>query len=91
MSVLAISTGSAVLAWIGLVLLLVVAIVVWLLLENVRRPVAEIDKYATDILEAGVGIATNLDGAEQLVKTHALATAVPDLAVAYLRKLGLLR
>ena len=85
------STGSVVLAWIGLALLLVVAVVVWLLLENVRRPVAEIDKYATDILEAGVGIATNLDGAEQLAKTHALATAVPDLAVAYLRKLGLLR
>jgi len=90
-SVLAVSTGAAILAWIGLVLLLVVAVVVWLLLENVRRPVAEIDKYATDILQAGVGIATNLDGAEQLVKTHALATAVPDLAVAYLRKLGLLR
>jgi hypothetical protein len=90
-SVLAISTGSAILAWVGLVLLLVVAVVVWGLLENVRRPVTEIDKYATDILQAGVGIATNLDGAEQLVKTHALATAVPDLAVAYLRKLGLLR
>jgi len=90
-SVLAISTGSAILAWIGLVLLLVVAVVVWLLLENVRRPVAEIDKYASDILQGGIGIATNLDGAEQLVKMRALATAVPDLAVAYLRKLGLLR
>jgi len=90
-SVLAISTGSAILAWIGLVVLLVVAVVVWGLLENVRRPVAEIDRYASDILQAGVGIATNLDGAEQLVKTHALATAVPDLAVAYLKKLGLLR
>ena len=91
MSVLAISTGSAILAWIGLVLLLVVAVVVWLLLENVRRPVVEIDKYASDILQGGIGIATNLDGAEQLGKTHALATAVPDLAVAYLRRLGLLR
>jgi len=90
-SVLAISTGSAILAWIGLVLLLVVAVVVWLLLENVRRPVAEIDKYASDILQGGIGIATNLDGAEQLVKMRALATAVPDLAVAYLRKLDLLR
>jgi len=91
MSVLAISTGSAVLAWIGLVLLLVVAVLVWILLEAVRRPVAEIDRYAKNILTAGVGIATNLDGAEQLVKTHALATAVPDLAVAYLKKLGLLK
>ena len=91
MSILAVTTGQAVLAWIGIALLLVVAVVVLVLLENVRRPVAEIDRYATDILKAGVGIATNLDGAEQLVKTHALATAVPDLAVAYLRKLGLLR
>jgi len=90
-SVLAISTGSAILAWIGLVLLLVVAVVVLVLLDNVRRPIAEIDRYATDILEGGVGIATNLDGAEQLVKTHAVATAVPGLAVAYLKKLGLLR
>jgi hypothetical protein len=80
-----------ILAWIGVVLLLVVAVVVLALLENVRRPVAEIDRYATDILDAGVGIAKNLDGAEQLVRTHALATAVPALAVAYLQKLGLLR
>lgn len=80
-----------ILAWIGVVLLLVVAVVVLALLENVRRPVAEIDRYATDILDAGVSIAKNLDGAERLVKTHALATAVPALAVAYLQKLGLLR
>ena len=80
-----------ILAWIGVILLLVVAVVVLLLLENLRRPVAEIDLYADDILAAGIGIAKNLDGAEQLVRTHALATAVPPLAVAYLQKLGLLR
>jgi hypothetical protein len=80
-----------ILAWIGVVLLLVVAAVVWALLENVRRPIAEIDKYADDILAAGVGIATNLDGADHLVRTHELATAVPGLAVAYLRKLGLVK
>ena len=87
--VLAVTTGQAVLAWIGLVLLLVVAVVVWMLLENVRRPVAEIDAYASHILEAGVGIASNLDGVDDLATTHKLATAVPALAVAYLKKAGL--
>jgi len=78
-----------VLAIIGLVVLLVVAVVVLALLEQVRRPVAEIDSYAKDILDAGVGIATNLDGVEQLATTRRLALAVPDLAVRYLRKAGL--
>jgi hypothetical protein len=89
MSPLAVTTAEAVLAWIGLVLLLVVAVLVLILLESLRRPVAEIDRYASDILEAGVGIAKNLDGAEELLRTHALATAVPGLAVAYLQKAGL--
>lgn len=89
MTLLAVSTGEAILAWIGLVLLLVVAVVVLGLLENLRRPVAEIDRYATDILGAGVGIATNLDGVDDLATTHKLATAVPGLAVAYLEKAGL--
>jgi hypothetical protein len=83
------STGSIVLAIIGLVLLLVVAIVVLHLLESVRRPVSEIDRYASDILTAGVGIATNLDGVEQLVTTRKLGLAVPGLAVRYLKKAGL--
>jgi len=83
------STGSVVLAIIGLVLLLVVAIVVLQLLESVRRPVAEIDRYASDILTAGVGIATNLDGVEQLATTRKLGLAVPGLAVRYLKKAGL--
>ena len=87
--IVAMSTGSIVLAWIGIVLLLVIAIVVWALLENVRRPLWEIDAYASDILDAGVGIATNLDAVEQLAHTHELGTAVPGLAVRYLKKAGL--
>ena len=89
MNVLAVTTGEAILAWLGLVLLLVVAVVVLILLESLRRPIAEIDHYASDILDAGIGIAKNLDGAEELLRTHALATAVPGLAVAYLKKAGL--
>jgi hypothetical protein len=84
-----VSTGSVVLAIIGLVLLLVVAVVVLNLLEQVRRPVAEIDAYASDILTAGVGIATNLDAVDQLATTRQLGLAVPGLAVRYLKKAGL--
>lgn len=78
-----------VLAWIGVAALLVVAVVVLGLLENLRRPVEEIDRYASHILDAGVGIAKNLDGVDDLATTRQLAGAVPDLAVAYLKKAGL--
>jgi len=88
-TLLAVTTGEAVLAWIGIVLLLVVAVLVLVLLDGLRRPVDEIDGYASHILDAGVGIATNLDGVDDLVTTHKLATAVPGLAVAYLEKAGL--
>jgi hypothetical protein len=86
-TVFAISTGLAVLAWIGLALGLLIAVVVVVLLQSVVRPVLEIRSYADDILEAGVGIATNLDGVDELERTRELATAVPALAVAYLNKL----
>lgn len=89
MTLLAVTTGQAILAWIGIALLLVVAIVVLALLENVRRPIAEIDGYASRILEGGVGIATNLDGVDDLAHTKELADAVPGLALGYLKKAGL--
>jgi hypothetical protein len=88
-SVLAVTTAEAILALAGLVVLLVVALTVWHLLESVRRPIAEIDAYAEDILAAGVGIATNLDAVDQLHRTHELGGAVPGLAVRYLKKAGL--
>jgi hypothetical protein len=89
MTVLAISTGAAILAWIGLALGLVVAVVVVGLFNRIVRPALEIDRYAGDILDAGVKIAKNLDDVPaELTHTRELATAVPPLAVAYLRKLG---
>jgi hypothetical protein len=87
MSVLAISTGSAVLACIGLALGLVVAMLVVALFTRVMRPLLEVKRYAEDILEAGLGIARNLDGVDELAETRKLATAVPGLAGTYLRKL----
>ncbi len=77
-----------VLAWIGLALGLVVAIVVVLLFSKIMRPALEIERYSRDILDAGLGIARNLDGVDEAVRTRDLATAVPGLAVAYLKKLG---
>ncbi len=87
MTVLAVSTGSAILAFLGLALGLVIALLVVQLFANVMRPALEIDAYAKDILDAGVGIATNLDGVAELERTDELAGAVPGLAVAYLSKI----
>ena len=89
MTLLAVTTAQAILAWIGILLLLVVAVVVTALLENVRRPIDEIDRYATDILDGGVGIAGNLDAVDELATTHTIAQAAPGLAVGYLKRAGL--
>jgi asparagine N-glycosylation enzyme membrane subunit Stt3 len=89
MSVLAVSTGGAILAWIGLALGVVVLGVVVALFQRILRPAGEIDDYARHILAAGVGIASNLDAVDELETTRRLGGAVPGLAVGYLRKLGL--
>lgn len=88
MTVLAVTTGQSALALIGLILGLVVAVLVLNMLNSVLRPAREIERNAANILTAGLGIAKNLDGADELARTHALGGAVPGLAVRYLRKLG---
>jgi hypothetical protein len=80
----AVSTGIAVLSLIGLALGLVILLVVLALFNRVVRPALEIDRYAKDILDGGLGIAKNLDGVDELARTRELATAIPPLAVAYL-------
>lgn len=82
------STAVVVFAWIGLALGLVIALVVIALFNRVVRPALEIKRYADDILEASTGIGRNLDGVDEAVRTRDLATAVPGLALAYLRRLG---
>jgi hypothetical protein len=84
MITMAIATGIAVLALIGLALGLVILIVVLALFNRVLRPVTEIDRYATDILAGGVGIAKGVEGVDELARTRELVTSVPPLAVAYL-------
>lgn len=86
---LAVSTAGAVLAIVGLVIGVVVLLTVISLFQHVLNPAREIDAYASDILTAGVGIATNLDDVDQLDTTRKLGGAVPGLAVGYLKKLGL--
>lgn len=88
MTVLALTTGETVLSIVGLAIGLVVAVVVVGLFNRVVRPASEIKDYAEDIQEAIAAISRNLEGAKELGRTHALATAVPGLAAAYLRKLG---
>jgi hypothetical protein len=90
-TVVAMTTGQDVLAVIGLVVGLLVLALAAFLLQTLLRPVREIERYSRDILDAGVAIAKNLDGADELARTRALAMAVPGLAVAYLKKLGLVR
>jgi len=83
-----VSTTVVVFAWIGLALGLVVALVVVWLFDRIIRPALEIERYSRAILDAGLGITRNLDGVDEAVRTRDLATTVPGLAVAYLRKLG---
>ena len=90
MTVVAMSAGITVLAWVGLILGLVIAVTVVALFNRIVRSALEIDSYASDILDSGLAIARNLDGADELVRTRELATAVPPLAVAYLKRLGAL-
>ena len=86
MTPLAVTTAEAILAFVGLALGLVVAVLVVLLFNRVVRPALEIKRYAEDILAAGIGIAKNLDDADQIARTRELAGAVPGLAVAYLER-----
>lgn len=69
---------------IGLLLGVVVLGVVIGLFNRVVRPAREIEHYAEHVLDAGLGICRNVDGADELVRTQALGRAVPGLAVAYL-------
>jgi len=86
MTAAAVSTGAAILAWIGLAVGIGVAGLVVALFNRIVAPAREIDAYADDILEAGLGIAHNLDGVDALQHTRELGAAVPGLATAYLQK-----
>jgi len=70
--------------WIGnLVLLFVVVPVVLLLLNRLLRQIMEINAYANDILEHGVGITAALDAVPKLVTTRELAGTAHGAAGRY--------
>ena len=82
------STLVTVLAIVGLVVGLVVLFVVILLLNDVLRPLRAV---LTDVKDAETApmLKTGVKGVDQLDQTQRLAQGVPDLAVAYMTKLGL--
>jgi hypothetical protein len=81
---LAVSTGITVLSLIGLAVGLFILVSVLAMFNRVVRQALEINDYAKDILEGGIGIAKGVDGVDALAKTRDLVTSVPPLAVAYL-------
>jgi hypothetical protein len=86
MTLVAISTGTSILALVGLAVGLALALVVVALFNRVVRPALEIRAYAVDIHDTATGIASNLDGVQELARTRELATALPGLAGAYLEQ-----
>ncbi len=83
-----ISTGPAILACIGLVIGVVVLGLVIVLFNRIVGPAFEIRRYSKDILDAGLAIASNLDGTDELERTRALSATVPQLGGAYAERLG---
>ena len=74
--------------WIANVLaLLVVVPLVVLLANRVVRPAVEIQRYADDILEHGVGLSKNLEPVPALLDTRAIVTEVTNNAVRYVTAL----
>ena len=78
------STGLAALAWIGLAVGAAVLGVALALLYRTLRPLREIKRYVDDTLAAAGGIAANLEGAGELLRTRELVAALPELARARL-------
>jgi hypothetical protein len=85
---LAVGTAVTVLALIGLVIGLVVLFVVIWLLQGVLSPLRQILRDVQNAKDAPM-LTRGVQGPEQLGHTRRLAESVPDLAVAYLLKLGL--
>ena len=82
--ILAVSTGTSILCLVGLAVGLVVLLVVLQLFNRVVRPALEINAYAKEILDGGIGIARGVDGVDDLARTRDLVNTVPPLAVSYL-------
>lgn len=70
--------------WVGNALLLIAVVPLVLLLANrVMRPALEIQRYADDILEHGVGLTENLEPVPAVAQTRELVGTAKELAVRY--------
>jgi hypothetical protein len=77
---------AAVWWWIGVVVLFFVVIpVVLILAHRLLREVAEIKRYADDVLEHGVGITANLEPVPALLQTRDLVKRVGAGLATYAR------
>jgi len=66
----------ALLAWFGLLNGLAAAVTALIALNRVLRPLLQIERYAQDTLDAGLGISRNLEGIDQALRTRELVTAL---------------
>jgi hypothetical protein len=88
MTMFAVGTVVTVLALVGLVIGLVVLFVVIWLLQGVLAPLRHVLRDVQSAQTAPM-LQRGVRGTEQLDRTRRLAESVPDLAGAYLQKLGL--
>lgn len=86
MTPLAISTGLAALAIIGLIIGLVVLGVVVKLLAAVLSPLREISRHAREAPRVAPFITNGVQGVDELRRSRELSSQVPPLALAYLAK-----
>ena len=82
------STGAAILAWLGVAAAAGGVVQVFFLLQRVLRPLLEINRYADEILAAGLAIAKNLDDVEEAVRTRELVAPLPDALRPVAQRLG---
>lgn len=77
MTVLALSTNQT-LWWITLAVGLVVALVVWFLLERLRRGVVEVDRRVSEVWTMGKRVAQNTSTTYLLQTTKARGVELAD-------------
>lgn len=77
MTLIAMSTNQT-LWWITLAVGLVVAVVVWVLLERLRRSVAQVDRGVSDVWTMGKRVAQNTSTTYLLQTTKARGVELAD-------------
>ncbi len=58
--------------WIGNAVLLVVTLLLVVLLQRVMKPIKQIERHASEILNHGAGVSRNLEAVPKLLQTQRL-------------------